>query len=132
MPRTKRTPRLETRLTPETFVKFEQLCLAEKSTKTQLVREAILFYLDHRMKTELRKQEEETASRLDKIADRICGLLYKVGVDSNAVAQFIYEMGDDEERDAFDECHGKAVKYMRNRITADEKEAARNFDPNSA
>ncbi len=134
MPRTRRTPRLETRVIPETFAKFEQLCLAEKKTKTQLVREAILFYLDHRTKTEVPKLEEATASRLDRIADRICGLLYKLGVDSNAVARFIYETSNDEERDAFEECHEKAVKYMRNRMTAEEKEAARNLikDRNSA
>jgi len=127
MPRTRRTPRLETRVVPETLAKFEQLCLAEKKTKTQLVREAILFYLDHRSKTEVRKQEEEQASRLEKIANRICGLLYKVGVESGAVARFIYEMGDDEERDTFEECHEKAVQHMRNRMTAEDKQAARNL-----
>ena len=127
MPRTRRTPRLETRVIPETLAKFEKLCLVEKKTKTQLVREAILFYLDHRSKTEVRKQEEEQASRLEKIANRICGLLYKVGVESGTVARFIYETGDDEERDTFEECHAKAVQHMRNRMTGEDRNAGRHL-----
>jgi len=124
MPKTKVAPRVETRLHPDDYRYFEHLCHDQGKTKGKLAREAILFYLKQQRNMEVQKQESEVALQVRKIADRICGLLYKLGVDCNAMARFTWEMGDDEEREAFEHCHEKAVKYMRNKMSAAEKKAA--------
>ena len=124
MPKTKVAPRVETRLHPDDYKYFERLCHDQGKTKGQLVREVLLLYLKQQKTTEVQQQESEVALQVKKIADRICALLYKVGVDCNALARFTWEMGDDEEREAFEHCHEKAAKYMRNKMSPAEKKAA--------
>ena len=41
-----RTPLLNTRLSAADYVKLEQVCRAEGKTKTEILREALLGYLD--------------------------------------------------------------------------------------
>ncbi len=124
MPKTKVAPRVETRLHPDDYRYFERLCHDQAKTKGQLAREAILLYLKQQKNTEVQKHESEVALQVRKIADRICGLLYKLGVDCNAMARFTYQMGDDEEREAFEHCIAQAAKYMRNKMSPAEKKAA--------
>jgi len=124
MPKTKVAPRVETRLHPDDYKYFERLCRDQGKTKGELAREAIRTFLEHHKNAEVQKQESELALQLRKIADRLCGLMYKLGVDCNALARFTYVMGDDEERNTFEHCHEQAIKYMRNKMSSAEKKAA--------
>jgi hypothetical protein len=112
MPRTEAAPRVETRLHPEDFKDLKRFCYDQSQTKGQVVRDAIVRYLRHHKNLEAQETEAHSSSQLKKIADRIWGLLYKLGVDCNATARCIWETSDDTERDIYEQCHSKAVIYM--------------------
>jgi len=124
MPKTNRGPRVDTRLHPDDLDKLEQLCRKKSMTRTALVREAILWYLHSHERVEDEKRTSEIALLFKKMTDRICGYLYKVGVDSNTTMRFLREISDDDEREAFEECRELAVDYMHDKLTPEEREAA--------
>ena len=124
MPKATRGIRVDTRLQPSDIAKLKKLSVASSKTRTEIVREAILWYLHNYELTLSLRRDSDHSPQLSKVADRICALLYKLGVDCNAMARFMWEMGDPDERGAFEECHAKAVKYMRNKMTREDKEAS--------
>jgi asparagine synthetase B (glutamine-hydrolysing) len=124
MPKTNRGPRVDTRLHPDDLAKLEQLRRTKDITRTALVREAILWYLHNHDRLENERRTSEVALLFKKMTDRICALLYKVGVDSNTTTRFLREISDDNERQAFEECRDLAVDYMRDKLTPEERENA--------
>jgi hypothetical protein len=82
MTKAPRAPRVDMRLSPADFVKFEQLRKIKSKRRTALAREAILWYLKNHERLEAQLKDSESASRLKKIADRICGPLYKLGIEA--------------------------------------------------
>lgn len=61
------TPQLNTRLAVEDLVKLEAVCRAEGKTKTEILRKAVLIYLDNY------EQKAEAAKR-DRLAEAIEGM----------------------------------------------------------
>ena len=123
MPKTNRGPRVDTRLHPDDLAKLEQLCRTKSMTRTAMVREAILWFLNHHDRLESEKRTSEIALLFEKMTGRICAFLYKVGVDTNTTTRFLREISDDDEREAFEECRELAVGYMRDKLTAAERNA---------
>jgi len=120
MPKTKVAPRVETRLHPEDYKYFESLCRDQSKTKGQLAREAILHYLHQQQHKQVQHEEAVNISKLQLHIDRLCGLLYKLGVDCNTTARFFWTLATDEERNTFEDCHDLAVNYMRDNLTPEE------------
>jgi len=87
---------VQARLAPADFTRFSEVAKAEKKTKGQLAREAILFYLANREHTKWEKRDRVITSEIDrlskvqvkaigKMADRICGMLFRLQVEVGVV-----------------------------------------------
>jgi len=53
-------PTLETKLTREDFMRVDALAKAERKSKSELVREAVLWYLEHKDELASKQRETET------------------------------------------------------------------------
>lgn len=120
-----RRPTVETKLSEPDFIRFEQLCRLEDKTKTQLAREAIRFYMDHRDNQILDQRESAVELRIKKMEDRIAKLIVKVGLDVGTLHQLFWSRSDKDGRDElFTECYISAVKRLQNKLNKQEDELA--------
>jgi hypothetical protein len=119
----RRTPRMETRLAPQDFIEFDQICRMEGKTRSEMVRKAIQFYVANHER--LRKEPEESAldKRLKKMEDRIAGLLVKLGIGVYKLDHLFWIRSDSSVRkELFKECYVAGVRRMREKLNKDEEE----------
>jgi hypothetical protein len=74
MPKTKQTPKIETRLDIESFVRFDELSRTRGKTRTARGREALLLYLDHEDKLRVESRETLLEKRMRKMEERMAAL----------------------------------------------------------
>src|SRR5271165_912637 len=109
MPR-KRTPTLATKLASADYVKFEQLCRMEGKTKTEVTREAILYYMRAKERDQVDERESALEKRFHKIENRLAGLLVKLGVGIYGLEHLFWTRTDEEGRKKlFHECYMSGV-----------------------
>lgn len=72
-------PRVETKLRREDLRRLDDLAKLESKTKSELVREAVLLFLDKREELRNQKQDSETAKMIEAMANRICAMLARQG-----------------------------------------------------
>lgn len=134
MPKTRRSPQLVTRLSAADMQKFREVAYARDTTQSGLVREAILYYLEHwekqkvtdiegiyaqQLKTVLNRLEEQQRAR----TERECKLLAKIGIDIHSVYQFLAKV-DDGAGDLMRECTGIAAKRLSRAMGTEEQVVA--------
>ncbi len=128
-----RRPTVETKLSEDDFVRFEQLCRLEDKTKTELAREAIRYYMDHRENALLTDRESAVEQRIKKMEDRIAKLIVKVGLDVGTLHQLFWSRSDEDGRDElFTECYISAIRRLKNKLSSQEQELvdkAKNVKP---
>jgi len=119
----RRTPRLETRLAPQDFIDFDQICRAEGKTRSEMVRKAIQFYVANHEKQRKEPEESLLDKRLKKMEDRIAGLLVKLGIGVYKLDHLFWIRTDKEiRRELFKECYVSGVRRMREKLNKDEEE----------
>lgn len=97
MPKLERKTLLTTRLTEEDMVRFREVALANKVKQTELLREAVLFYLDHHDKAKRDELEGVYSQQLKASTNRICGLMAKTAIEVHAVLEVMRRVdGGDE------------------------------------
>lgn len=97
MPKLERKTLLTTRLTEEDMVRFREVALANKVKQTELLREAVLFYLDHHDKAKKDELEGIYSQQLKASTNRICGLMAKTAIEVHAVLEVMRRVdGGDE------------------------------------
>lgn len=118
---TKRTPVFQLRLSSDDFIRFETLCQARGKTKTQIGREAVRWYLDNCDQVANAKKESLIAASIDKMTNRICGMLARQGTEIRTLYELTYKHSDDQE---FMAALTTAKQQLRRRLDEDEKDLA--------
>lgn len=118
-------PRVETRLAREDFKKLDAMAHAEGVSKSQIVRDAVLHYLDNRDAIAARPRESEVARAINEMTNRICGMLARQGATVGTLYELAWmSLPNEEARQAFNSAVNTAKQKMRNRLDKDEKELA--------
>ena len=119
-------PRVETRLAKEDFQRLDELAKLEGVSKSQVVRDAVLHFLDQQDEQRAKPREAEIAKAINEMTNRVCGMLARQG----AVVGTLYELtwlnlpDNEEARKAFHTAVTKAKQQMRKRLDEDEKRLA--------
>ncbi len=135
----RQTPQLNTRLSAEDLVKLENVCRAEGKTKTELLRKAVLIYLD----SYDRKAEEAKRDRLaeamesmvsaikglskgqSESTERLAKMAARVMIDVGTMQQVFYKRASDKDRDdLWDEARKKALERLRKKRKGGDPEAS--------
>ncbi len=99
MPKTKQTPKIETRLDIESFVRFDELSRTRGKTRTAIAREALLLYLDHEDKLRVESRETLLEKRMRKMEERMAALQARTAIDVGMIYMIMYRNMDHKERD---------------------------------
>ena len=118
-------PRVETRLAKEDFQRLDTMAHAEGVSKSQIVRDAVLHYLDNRDAIAAKPRESEVARAINEMTNRICAMLARQGATIGTLYELAW-MGlpNDESRKAFHSAVNTAKQKMRNRLDKEERELA--------
>lgn len=130
MPKVRRTPRIETRLAREDFSRFETLVKETGRTRTEVVREAVLHYLDcAEPEPEIQRVHERDrliVNALKSMENRYSGLLVRLGIDLETVVALLWASSPKDSREKlFAECKRVGQERFRRTLDNVEKEARR-------
>jgi len=118
-------PKIESRLASEDFKRLEAMAQAQGVSKSQIVRDAVLHYLDNRDAIAARPRESEVARAINEMTNRICGMLARQGATVGTLYELAWmSLPNEEARQAFNSAVNTAKQKMRNRLDKDEKELA--------
>lgn len=129
------SPKVETRLARKDISRLDELARAAGKSRSELARQALLWYLDNQDKLEIDLREAETAKAMryatdqhvkaiNSGVDRICKMLSRQG----AAIGTLYELSwmalpdDENARKAFEAASNIAKQKIRKRVELDEAE----------
>ena len=117
-------PRVETKLAREDLRRLDELAKLENVTKSELVREAVLLFLDKREELRNQKQDSETARMIEAMTNRICAMLARQGRWVGTVYELhAINMGGTPQAKAVFEAAANTAKQRMNRsIEKDERD----------
>ena len=117
-------PRVETKLRRDDFNRVDELAKLEKKTKAEIVREAVLWYLDNQDQLRNEKRETETARSIDAMTNRVCAMLARQGRIVATLYELTYSnMSQTKEgKEAFNAAHTKAKQRMAQAVEKDERD----------
>ncbi len=132
-----RTPLLNTRLSAADYIKLEQVCRAEGKTKTELLREALLQYLDRYdqdVEAAARDRLTETLVAIEasrrKDTERLAKLIARTLMDVGILNQVLFRRAAADERDKLWEAARQAaaerLKHKRKGGDAEATEIMKN------
>lgn len=100
-----RTPQLNTRLAAEEYLKLETVCRMEEKTKTEILRKALLLYLDGYEKRAEDQARDRLAAAVEamqaghkKDTERIAKMVARVMMDVGTVQQVFFDRASKEDR----------------------------------
>ena len=118
MPNLKRTSPIAIRLKPQDQIRFDALCRLSGKRRTQLAREALVWFLDHHDDHALPTGGTELRRRLSKMEDRLAKLQVKTAIDAGMIYLLLYRNMDLDERDkAVAWAYQGSVKRLRKKLT---------------
>ena len=119
-------PRVETRLAKADFQRLDELANLEGVSKSQVVRDAVLHYLDLQDDERAQPREAEIARAINEMTNRVCGMLARQGATIGTLYELTWmNLPDNEEaRKTFHSAVNKAKQKMRKRLDDDEKKTA--------
>lgn len=117
-------PKLETKLRREDFQKVDELAVLEKKTKSEVVRDAVLFYLEYKEQLEYAPRESAIAESIDAMANRVCAMLARQGRQIGTIFELTYsQMSRTAEGKASFEAAATTANQKQNRaVRHDERE----------
>jgi predicted DNA-binding protein len=102
--------------------RLEALAKIDGKTKTELVREALLWYLDHRENEKFAERDSVYARAIKEMTNRICGMLARQGTAIGVLYDVAYAgLPDEESREAFREIVQKVKSRQRKHLDLDEQ-----------
>jgi hypothetical protein len=110
MPKLDRKSLLTTRLAEPDLIRFRELTLSQKKSYSEVVRDALLFYMDHYDQAKRDELEGVYAQQLKASTNRICGLMAKTGIEVHAIIEFLRRMDGGPE--LVQECLALASKRL--------------------
>lgn len=118
-------PTLETKLTREDFNRVDAMAKAEGRTKSEIMREALLWYLDHKAELANKPRETETVQAIKEMTNRVCAMLARQGGQVGTLYELTYmSLPNEDAKKQFQAANSTAKQKMRTRLEKDEKELA--------
>ncbi len=118
-------PTLETKLTREDFNRVDAMAKAEGRSKSEIMREALLWYLDHKAEQANKPRDTETVLAIKEMTNRVCAMLARQGGLVGTLYELTYmSLPNEEAKKQFQAANSTAKQKMRNRLEKDEKELA--------
>lgn len=117
-------PKVETKLTRQDFKRVDDLAKVEGKTKSEVVREAVLWYLDHVDDVKNEQRDTVIAQSIDGMANRVCAMLARQGRQIGTIFELTYsQMSRTKEGKASFEAASSTANQKQNRaVTRDERE----------
>lgn len=123
--RRKFKPTVETKLAQADSNRVGELAKAEGKTKSEVVREAVLWYLDHKEELANRDREAQIAKEIRGMTDRICGMLARQGTALGTLYELTWmSLPNEDAKNQFRSAVTSAKQKMRNRLEKDERDIA--------
>ena len=118
-------PTVETKLAQADSNRVAELARAEGKTKSEVVREAVLWYLDHKEELANRDRETQIAKEIKAMTDRVCGMLARQGAALGTLYELTWmSLPNEDARELFRAAVTTAKQKMRNRLEKDERDLA--------
>lgn len=118
-------PTLETKLTREDFNRVDAMAKVEGRTKSEIMREALLWYLDHKAELANKPRETETVQAIKEMTNRVCAMLARQGGQVGTLYELTYmSLPNEAAKKQFQAANSTAKQKMRTRLEKDEKELA--------
>lgn len=117
-------PKLETKVRREEFQKVSALAAMEGKTKSEVVRDAVLFYLAAKEDEAYRARESVLAEEMEAMTNRICAMLARQGRQIGAVFEMTYSnmSRTAEGKAAFEAAVTTANQKMARSVQKDERD----------
>jgi metal-responsive CopG/Arc/MetJ family transcriptional regulator len=117
-------PKVETRLRRDEFRKLDDLATLEKKSKSEVVREAVLWYLANQEQIKNEPRETAIALEIEGMTNRICAMLARQGRQIATVFELTHaSMSQTPEGEAAFEAAVATANQKQNRsVTKDERE----------
>jgi predicted DNA-binding protein len=129
-------PRIETRLSREDTRRLDEAAKLSSKSRSDFVRQGILWYLDNLERLKSDKRESETAQAIRYATDqivkamlsatnRICGMLARQGAEVGTLYELTWRAcGTAEAKEQFVAAANTAKQRQRTRLEGDEKAIA--------
>ena len=115
--KTPQTKKLETRLATQDLKRFEQLVVSTGKSRPQLLREAMLEYMDRQEQGVIDERESRLEKRLKAIEDRYASLLVRVGLDVGTTLALLSSRIDPKQRrQLLDNCYKTSVQHFNKKL----------------
>jgi len=116
----KQVPPLQFRLLEEDQKKFEELCRVKNKKRTELAREAVVWYLTHQDKLVADSRETLLEKRMRKMEERIAALQARTAIDVGMIYHLIYRNMDVSKRDdVIAWAYNSSVQRLRKKLTGE-------------
>lgn len=117
-------PKLETKLRREDFKRVDDLAKQEGKTKSEVVRDAVLWYLDHQEQIKNEPRDSVIAESIDAMANRVCAMLARQGRQIGTVFELTYSnmSRTAEGKATFEAASTTAKQKMARAVQKDERD----------
>jgi len=117
-------PKVETKLRRDDFKRVDDLAMLEGKTKSEVVREAVLWYLDHQEQIKYEPRESAVAQSIDAMANRVCAMLARQGRQIGTVFELTHSQMSRtaEGKAAFEAAATTANQKQNKAVQKDERE----------
>ena len=123
MPITKATPTIATRLNPADHLRLKKIAGAQGRKMSDVVREAIVQYLDQVESGNVIERERILEQRMKKFENRMASLMVRQATDSGVIFAFLWFKSDPETRkELFDKCFKFSTSRLRKKLPKVEEE----------
>jgi predicted DNA-binding protein len=123
MPKTRQTPKIETRLAAENHLRFDELCRMRGKTRTEVAREALMLFLDYEDKVRVDSSETLLEKRIRKMEDRLAALQARTAIDVGMIYHLIFMNMNKQTRDEdIAWAYHKAVERLKKKLQSYTKE----------
>jgi metal-responsive CopG/Arc/MetJ family transcriptional regulator len=118
-----RTPSIIFRLVPEDFNRFDMVCRLDGKTRTDVVRDAVRFYLEARENNLLQERDAKLEKQIKKGFDRLAAMQARANIDIGVLYNFAWNNLPKEKRgDILSTAYKHSVTRLKQRLTQDEQE----------
>ncbi len=117
-------PKVETKLRREDFQKVEDLAKLENKTKSEVVRDAVLWYLANQEQLKNEPRDSVMAEAIEAMANRVCAMLARQGRQIGTVFELTHSSmsGTAEGKAAFEAASTTASQKMARAVQKDERD----------
>lgn len=117
--------KIDTYLSAQDHQRLLSLTKVKRKTRSEVVREAVRWYLDNHEQAKPSKNESELSKNIKNMTDRICGMLARQGAQTGTLYELAWQNHvENKIQDRFVAASNLVKGKMRKRLEDDEKAIA--------